>query len=133
MSTGALCPFCNTYVPYGDTAHVCPLDLSDGQAKVQRLLAIIEADAAQRAAEQAELARLRAENKRLQGMCERLADAVGRYHQRTIRLCNALEAVEWAYNDSSESICPWCDNYHPDGHREDCQRQAALDAAGDTP
>ena len=64
-----------------------------------------------------EITSLRAENERLRA--------------EIARLRGALEAVEWVQEvDSGESFCPWCDNNKLVGHHADCQRQAALDAAG---
>ena len=59
-------------------------------------------------------------------MNDRLAEMY-RESQRQMR--EALEAVEWIRdNDLPEypRWCPWCGNYERDGHRPDCQRQAAL-------
>jgi len=43
-------------------------------------------------------------------------------------LLAALEIVEWvnAPDALGQLFCPWCGNYHRDGHRDDCARQAAL-------
>jgi len=42
-------------------------------------------------------------------------------------LLSALEAVEWVSPTwLTDPLCPWCGNYKPDGHREDCARQAVI-------
>ena len=43
-------------------------------------------------------------------------------------LLAALEVVEWvnAPDALGQLFCPWCGNYHGDGHRQDCARQVAL-------
>ena len=49
------------------------------------------------------------------------------------RLSAALQAVEWMneFDNDAPRWCPWCDNWQHDGHKPNCQRQAALDAAGE--
>ena len=59
-------------------------------------------------------------------------DNLARMYQDSQRqMREALEAVEWVSEPSTGAaaeyaFCPWCGNYHDDGHRFDCQRQAAL-------
>jgi hypothetical protein len=41
----------------------------------------------------------------------------------------ALKAVEWTelrYAPYESMACPWCGNFKDEGHKPDCQRQAAL-------
>jgi len=51
------------------------------------------------------------------------------FRERQLTMRAALEAVEWVelrYSPPAGRVCPWCDNYHDEGHKPDCQRQAAL-------
>jgi hypothetical protein len=46
------------------------------------------------------------------------------------RLREALEAVEWMFNDTGDfegsDFCPWCNGCEKFGHMPNCQRQLAL-------
>ena len=44
-------------------------------------------------------------------------------------LVAALKAVEWQHWKSTYGHCPSCREEKPDGHRDDCQLEAALAAA----
>lgn len=51
--------------------------------------------------------------------------------EKISKLRGVLDAVEWVIDrDRGVYFCPWCLNTRMIGHRDDCQRQAALDAAG---
>ena len=56
-------------------------------------------------------------------MDDLLAEVIKRY----LLMLKALEAVEWVEQHWGNSrVCAWCGNYKDEGHRTDCQRQAAL-------
>jgi len=41
-------------------------------------------------------------------------------------LLAALEAVEWEDQSCWGDFCSWCNNEQAEGHKPDCQRQAAI-------
>ena len=48
-------------------------------------------------------------------------------HTRQAAVVKALQAVEWVYEYSF--TCPWCVAPEIEGHKNDCQRQKALEEA----
>lgn len=93
-----------------------------------RLAAEERADRAERKLEEAQTAYAGAEveNDILRERQARASSLAERY-----RL--ALEAVEWVDHSPFDSTCPWCERPSLDGHKPDCQRQAALEGKGPSP
>jgi hypothetical protein len=42
----------------------------------------------------------------------------------------ALKRIEYVYQDNPIGKCPWCGGKLSRGHKDDCERQAALSSAG---
>lgn len=45
-------------------------------------------------------------------------------------MADALRKIEYVYQDNPVGKCPWCGGKSSRGHKDDCERQAALRAGG---
>ncbi len=49
-----------------------------------------------------------------------MSDQQIRFIERVVR------RVEWTGAPDGRNVCPWCGNFQHEGHKNNCQRQAAL-------